>query len=111
MKEYTKNIVSLLILNIVMFIIVPMLFNFVSNDSELIYYIILLLIVNPIFSFFITFTASNSKILKLIPVMIGIIYSISTLLIYNSSALFYTVIYIIVSIVGIVFNNFKNSTL
>ena len=101
MKTNVKFMMIVFFLGIILFYVAPYCARTLSPTSEKYLFIMLLMIINPIYSFIsgILFVISN-EIKWYLPVTIGMLFAPTVFIFYNSSAIVYSIVYGVVCMIG-----------
>lgn len=98
MKNYYKEII-ILILQLMTFYLLPIIALNISKDA-----IVLAILFSPLIIFALSITLgiiSKIKIKYIYPIIVAVIYIPSVFIIYDDSALIYTIFHFIASVLGI----------
>lgn len=101
MNNRIKQLTIVLFMGLVLFYGLPLIAKIIPSDFGLLFFIMLLLILNPIYSFASSLLYTRSNGIKwYIPALIGILFTPTVFIFYNDSAGIYIIAYVVISIIG-----------
>ena len=101
MAEGQKQFAVIGIIGVVLFYGIPVIGQAIPAESGMVYFILVLLVLNPIYCFAsnFLFTLKNGFTWYL-PVSIGALFAPTVFIFYNESAAFYILLYMMISLIG-----------
>jgi len=109
MNNKIKDLIIAITAGMVLFNVLPWLFTILPAEMGMFFYVLVLLIVNPIFSFMssLILTIRNGSIWYF-PLVIGLLFLPAIFTVYNESATVYVFIYTAISLIACVAGYFFN---
>lgn len=101
LNKCVKQLIIITFLGLILFYGVPFIVKLIPPTSGMVFFIILLFIINPIYTLVSSFFLVKNNGLKwYLPILIGVLFAPTILIFYNDSASIYIIAYIIISIIG-----------
>lgn len=112
MNKNIKQLLIILFIGVILFYGVPSIGRIVSTDLGMFFFVLSLLILNPLYSSISSFIYAfcNNKIEWFLPILIGLLFVPSIFIFYNSSAFVYSAAYALISFIAMISGRLINNS-